>query len=150
MSKPLFVLNGPNLNMLGMREPTVYGHATLADVRRRVEARARALGFAVDFRQTNDEGELIGWIQQAREEAAGIIINAGALTHTSIAVLDALKAADLPAVEVHLSNIFRRESFRHRSYVAMAAVGSISGFGPASYELAVEAMAAILGERSRG
>ncbi|HXF53597.1 MAG TPA: type II 3-dehydroquinate dehydratase [Hyphomicrobiaceae bacterium] len=150
MPKPIFVLNGPNLNILGVREPSVYGHATLADVRRRVEERARALGLAVDFRQTNDEGELVGWIQQAREDAAGIIINAGALTHTSIAVLDALQAAGVPAVEVHLSNIFRRESFRHHSYVAMAAVGSISGFGPTSYELAVEAMATLLGERSGG
>jgi 3-dehydroquinate dehydratase-2 len=144
MSKPLFVLNGPNLNMLGVRQPAIYGHATLADIRRRVEGRARALGFEVDFRQTNEEGELVGWIQEARDKAAGLIINAGALTHTSVAVLDALNAVGLPVVEVHLSNIFRRESFRHHSYVAMAAVGSISGFGPASYELAVEAMAGVL------
>jgi len=148
MSKPIFVLNGPNLNMLGVREPAVYGHATLEDVRRRVEARAKALGFGVDFRQTNEEGELVGWIQEARDKAAGIIINAGALTHTSIAVLDALNAAAVPAIEVHLSNIFRRESFRHHSYVALAAAGSISGFGPASYELAVEAMAGLVGGQS--
>jgi 3-dehydroquinate dehydratase-2 len=148
MSKPLFVLNGPNLNMLGVRQPAIYGHATLADIRRRVAARAGALGFEVDFRQTNEEGELVGWIQEARDKAAGLIINAGALTHTSVAVLDALNAVGLPVVEVHLSNIFRRESFRHHSYVAMAAVGSISGFGPASYELAVEAMAGVLAGQS--
>jgi 3-dehydroquinate dehydratase-2 len=150
MSKPLFVLNGPNLNMLGVRQPAIYGQATLADVRRRVAARAGALGFEVDFRQTNEEGELVGWIQEARDKAAGLIINAGALTHTSVAVLDALSAVGLPVVEVHLSNIFRRESFRHHSYVGMAAVGSISGFGPASYELAVEAMAGVLAEASGG
>lgn len=146
MSKPLFVLNGPNLNMLGVREPALYGRATLEDVRGRAEARAKALGLEVDFRQTNEEGELIAWIQEAREKAVGIIINAGALTHTSIAILDALNAAAVPAIEVHLSNIFRRESFRHHSYVAMAAAGSISGFGPASYELAVEAMAELIGK----
>jgi 3-dehydroquinate dehydratase-2 len=145
MPKPIFVLNGPNLNMLGVREPAVYGHATLNDVRRLVEGRAKALGLEVDFRQTNHEGELVGWVQEAREKAAGIIINAGALTHTSVAVLDALNAAGVPAIEVHLSNIFRRESFRHHSYVAMAVVGSIAGFGPASYELAVEAMAGLVG-----
>jgi 3-dehydroquinate dehydratase-2 len=145
MPKPIFVLNGPNLNMLGVREPAVYGHATLDDVRRRVEARAKALGLDIDFRQTNHEGELVEWIQEAREKAAGIIINAGALTHTSVAVLDALNAAGLPAVEVHLSNIFRRETFRHQSYVAMAVTGSIAGFGAASYELAVEAMAGLVG-----
>ena len=145
MPKPIFVLNGPNLNMLGVREPAVYGHATLDDVRRRVEGRAKALGLDIDFRQTNHEGELVEWIQEAREKAAGIIINAGALTHTSVAVLDALNAAGVPAIEVHLSNIFRRESFRHHSYVAMAAAGSIAGFGPASYELAVEAMAGLVG-----
>jgi 3-dehydroquinate dehydratase-2 len=148
MPKPIFVLNGPNLNMLGLREPAIYGRATLDDVRRRVEARASALGLDVDFRQTNEEGELIGWIQEAREKAQGIIINAGALTHTSIGILDALNAAAVPAIEVHLSNIFRRENFRHHSYVAMAAAGSISGFGPASYELAVEAMAELIGKQT--
>jgi 3-dehydroquinate dehydratase-2 len=146
MPKPIYVLNGPNLNMLGVREPAVYGSATLEDVRRRAEARAKALGLGLDFRQTNEEGELVGWIQEARDKAAGIILNAGALTHTSIAILDALNAAAIPVIEVHLSNILRRESFRHHSYVAMAAVGSISGFGPAGYELALEAMAGLLGQ----
>lgn len=148
MPKPIYVLNGPNLNMLGAREPAIYGSATLEDVRRRVEAQAKALGLTTEFRQSNDEGELVGWIQEARDKAAGIILNAGALTHTSIAILDALSAAEVPTIEVHLSNIFRRESFRHHSYVAMAAVGSISGFGPKSYELAVEAMAELLGSVS--
>ncbi len=141
MAKPIFVLNGPNLNMLGTREPDVYGRDTLDDVRARTEARAAELGVAVDFRQTNHEGELIGWIQEARGTASGIILNAGSLTHTSIGVLDALSAAELPVIEVHLSNIFRRESFRHHSYVSLAAKGVICGLGVHGYELAVEAMA---------
>jgi len=144
MPKPILVLNGPNLNMLGVREPAVYGAETLADVRRRTEARAKALGLAVDFRQSNSEGELVTWIQEARESAAGIIINAGAYTHTSIAILDALNAAERPVIELHLSNVFRRESFRHQSYVSAAAQGVICGFGPKGYELAVEAMADLL------
>lgn len=141
MAKPVFVLNGPNLNLLGVREPEVYGRDTLADVQKRAEARAKALGLPIVFRQTNHEGELIGWIQEAREAASGIILNAGALTHTSIGVLDALQAAALPVIEVHLSNIFRRESFRHHSYVSLAARGVICGLGVKGYELALEAMA---------
>ena len=144
MSKPVFVLNGPNLNLLGKREPAVYGAETLADVRRRTEARAAALGLAVDFRQTNAEGTLVDWIQEAREGASGIVINAGAYTHTSVAVLDALNAAELPVVELHLSNIFRREPFRHTSYVSPAAQGLICSFGPRGYELAMDAMAGLL------
>jgi 3-dehydroquinate dehydratase-2 len=144
MPKPIFVLNGPNLNLLGVREPAIYGAETLADVRRRTEARAQVLGLAVDFRQSNHEGELVDWIQEARESASGVILNAGALTHTSVAILDALNAAEKPVIEVHLSNVFRREEFRHRSYVSAAARGVICGFGAKTYELAMEAMADIV------
>jgi 3-dehydroquinate dehydratase-2 len=149
MSKPVFVLNGPNLNLLGTREPAIYGGETLADVRRRTETRAKALGLEVDFRQANAEGTLVDWIQEARERASGIVINAGAYTHTSIAILDALNAAELPVVELHLSNVFRREPFRHTSYVTPAAQGLICGFGPKGYELAIEAMADLLA-KARG
>ena len=113
------------------------------------EAHAQSLGLAVDFRQTNHEGELVGWIQEARDKASGIVLNAGALTHTSIALLDALNAAELPAVEVHLSNVFKRESFRHHSYVSPAAVGVICGFGAKGYLLALEALAGILRRGAR-
>jgi len=150
MPKPIFVLNGPNLNMLGVREPAVYGRETLEDVRRRTETRAKGLGLAVDFRQSNVEGELVTWIQEARAAADGIILNAGAYTHTSIAILDALTAAEKPVIELHLSNVFRRESFRHHSYVSAAAQGVICGFGPMGYELAVEAMADLLGKLDSG
>jgi len=138
------VLNGPNLNLLGVREPAVYGHETLGDIEERCTARAAALHLQIDFRQTNHEGQLVDWIQEARESADGIVLNAGALTHTSVAVLDALSAADLPVIEVHLSNIFRRESFRHHSYVSLAANGVICGLGPQGYELALEAIAAMI------
>ena len=140
----VFVLNGPNLNMLGVREPATYGYDTLADVELRCSARATDLDLTIDFRQTNHEGQLVEWIHEAREAADGIILNAGALTHTSIAVLDALNAAELPVIEVHLSNIFRRESFRHHSYVSLAAVGVICGLGPQGYELALEAIASLI------
>jgi 3-dehydroquinate dehydratase-2 len=141
MPKPIFVLNGPNLNLLGRREPEVYGNATLDDVRQRVAARAAQHGLEVDFRQSNTEGEIVDWIQEARTAASGVIINAGAYTHTSVAILDALLAAEIPCVEVHLSNIFQREEFRHHSYISTACVGLICGFGVKSYELAVEALA---------
>ena len=144
MSKPIFVLNGPNLNMLGVREPSIYGKETLDDVRRLTETRAKALGLTVDFRQSNLEGELVTWIQEAREKACGIILNAAAYTHTSVAIMDALMAAERPVIELHLSNVFARESFRHHSYVAPAARGVICGFGAKGYELALEAMADIL------
>jgi len=140
----VFILNGPNLNLLGVREPATYGYDTLADVEQRCLARAKALDLSIEFRQTNHEGQLIDWIQEAREAADGIILNAGAFTHTSVAVLDALNAADLPVIEVHLSNIFRREHFRHRSYVSLAATGGIFGLGPQGYELALEAIAALI------
>ncbi|MBK5197322.1 MAG: type II 3-dehydroquinate dehydratase [Methyloceanibacter sp.] len=141
MAKPIYVLNGPNLNLLGSREPEVYGKETLDDVRARCERKAAALGFSIDFRQSNHEGELVAWIQEARNGAAGLIVNAGAFTHTSIAMLDALLACPIPSVEVHLSNIFTREPFRHHSYISKAVTGLICGFGAQSYELAIEALA---------
>lgn len=144
MAKPVFVLNGPNLNMLGQREPDVYGRDTLDDVRKRAEARAAALGLTVSFRQSNHEGELIGWIQEARSAASGIVLNAGSLTHTSIGILDALTASEVPVIEVHLSNIYRREAFRHHSYVSLAAKGVICGLGVQGYELALDAMAKLV------
>ena len=144
----VFILNGPNLNLLGVREPATYGYDTLADVEQRCLARANALDLAIDFRQTNHEGQMVDWIHEAREVADGIILNAGALTHTSVAVLDALNAADLPIIEVHLSNIFRRESFRHHSYVSLAANGGIFGLGPQGYELALEAVASLIEART--
>jgi 3-dehydroquinate dehydratase-2 len=140
----VFILNGPNLNLLGVREPATYGYDTLADVEMRCSARAAALDLVIDFRQSNHEGQIVDWIHEAREAAEGIILNAGALTHTSIAIHDALKAADLPIIEVHLSNIFRREPFRHHSYVSFAANGVICGLGPQGYELALEAVAALI------
>ena len=140
----VFVLNGPNLNLLGVRDPSIYGHDTLADIESRCLTRATALDVQIDFRQTNHEGQLVDWIQEARESADGIVLNAGALTHTSLAVLDALSAAGLPVIEVHLSNIFRREPFRHHSYVSLAARGVICGLGPQGYELALEAIASLI------
>lgn len=152
MAKPplVFVLNGPNLNMLGQREPSVYGRATLAEVEKSCRERADALGMAVDFRQTNHEGELVGWIQEARSAAAGIVINAGAYTHTSVAILDALMTAEKPVIEVHLTNVFRRETFRHHSYVSPAALGVIVGLGAQGYALALEALASQLRGKRRG
>ncbi|MBC8038010.1 MAG: type II 3-dehydroquinate dehydratase [Rhizobiales bacterium] len=147
---PVLVLNGPNLNLLGTREPAIYGSETLKDVEGRCAGRARTLGLTVDFRQTNTEGELVGWIQQAHGQASGIVINAGAYTHTSIALHDALRACNLPVVEVHLSNIYKREPFRHHSYVSPAANGVICGFGGHGYELAIEAIASILNANKKG
>ena len=140
MSKPIYVLNGPNLNLLGVREPHIYGTTTLDEVKTLCEARALQHGSAVVFRQSNHEGELVDWIQQARTEACAIVINPAAYGHTSIALLDALKAVELPVVELHLSNPAARESFRRRSYVSQAATGVIAGFGAAGYELAVDAV----------
>jgi 3-dehydroquinate dehydratase-2 len=147
MAKPIFVLNGPNLNLLGSREPEVYGKETLNDIRARCEQKAAKLGLDVDFRQSNHEGELVAWIQEAKDSAAGLIVNAGAFTHTSIAMLDALLAAGIPCVEVHLSNIFKREEFRHNSYISKAAQGVICGFGPASYDLGIEALAKLIDKK---
>ncbi|MCX7355660.1 MAG: type II 3-dehydroquinate dehydratase [Alphaproteobacteria bacterium] len=138
------VLNGPNLNMLGKREPNIYGRDTLADVEKACRAHAKTLGLALDFRQSNHEGELVGWIQEARGKAAGIVINAAALTHTSVALLDALQAAEVPTIEVHLSNIYRREPFRHHSYISRAAMGVICGLGPKGYLMALDALAGMV------
>jgi 3-dehydroquinate dehydratase-2 len=140
----VFVLNGPNLNLLGARDPAIYGLDTLADIEARCLARAEALDLLIDFRQSNHEGQLVDWIQEARESADGIVLNAGALTHTSVAILDALLASGLPIVEVHLSNIFRREGFRHHSYVSLAASGVICGLGAQGYELALDAIATLI------
>jgi 3-dehydroquinate dehydratase-2 len=147
MSKPIFVLNGPNLNLLGTREPEIYGKDTLDDIRARCERKAATLGHSIEFRQSNNEGELVSWIQEARDKASGLIINGGAFTHSSIAMLDAILASGIPCVEVHLSNLFRRESFRHRSYISRGAQGLICGFGALSYELGIEALAAMIGAK---
>ncbi len=141
MPAKILVLNGPNLNMLGTREPAVYGHETLDDVNALIQARAAELGVSVDCRQSNSEGELVTWIQQARGDAAAIIINAGAYSHTSIAIPDALRAAELPVYEVHLSNIYQRESFRHHSYISALAVAVLCGLGPDGYLYALTAAA---------
>jgi 3-dehydroquinate dehydratase-2 len=147
VSRTVAVLNGPNLNLLGQREPEIYGHGSLDDLKAATVARAKTHGLSADFRQSNDEGELVSAIQTARTSAAGIIINAAAYTHTSVAILDALLASDLPVIEVHLSNIYRREEFRHHSFVSRAATGVICGFGAHGYELAMDAMAQILDSR---
>jgi 3-dehydroquinate dehydratase-2 len=149
MTRRVYVLNGPNLNMLGVREPEIYGSETLADLRARTERAADANGLEIEFRQSNIEGEIVNWVQEARGNAQGIIINAGGYTHTSVAILDALQAVGLPVVEVHLSNIFRRDQFRQHSYVSLAATGVICGLGAKGYELAIEAMADILSKSTR-
>jgi len=145
MAPTILVLNGPNLNILGTREPDVYGHETMAEIEAACAKRASALGLEVEFRQSNSEGELVDWIQGARNGYAGLIVNAGAYTHTSVALLDALLACDVPVIEVHLSNILQREDFRHHSYVSKAARGLICGFGGFGYEMALEAAARMVG-----
>jgi 3-dehydroquinate dehydratase II len=140
----IYILNGPNLNLLGTREPEIYGHDTLASVEAACRAKAKALGFDMEFRQTNIEGELVNHIHDARGKAAGIVINAGAYTHTSVALHDAIKAVGIPTIEVHLSNVYKRESFRHHSFISPVAHGVICGFGPTSYELALEGLSSIL------
>ena len=139
MSKPIYVLSGPNLNLLGEREPEIYGHASLEDIRRLCEARAAAKGRQVVFRQSNHEGELIDWVQEARMEGAAVVINAAGYGHTSVALHDALRTLSIPVIDCHLSNPAAREEFRRASFVSLVAAGVVSGFGPASYELAVEA-----------
>jgi len=135
----ILFLNGPNLNLLGKREPEVYGRTTLADIEAKVRERAKKAGVEVDFRQTNLEGELVGWIQQAKGQFDVIVLNAAAYTHTSIALRDAISAVEVPTIEVHLSNIHAREEFRHKSLIAPVCRGQITGFGSNSYVLAVEA-----------
>jgi len=141
MTSTVFILNGPNLNLLGTREVEIYGSTSLADIGVMTKASAEALGLAVDFRQSNHEGELVDWIQEARGKADAIIINAAAYSHTSIAILDALQTFEGPIVEVHLSNIFKRESFRHHSHVSGVADGVICGLGAQGYVLALTAVA---------
>ena len=137
MSKPIYVLNGPNLNLLGQRQPEVYGRETLADVVRACEALALELGVGLRCLQSNHEGQLVDWVQEARGVAAGVIINAGAYTHTSVAILDALNAFEGPVIEVHISNIHKREAFRHHSYISARADGVIVGCGTEGYLLAL-------------
>lgn len=136
----ILVLNGPNLNLLGTREPEIYGTTTLDDIHQLMNKSALALGWQLDFRQSNQEGELVDWIQWGRDNADAIIINAGGYTHTSVAILDALRAAEKPVVEVHLSNLFQRETFRHHSYITPVALGLICGFGARGYVLALDAL----------
>ncbi len=142
------ILNGPNLNMLGLRQPEIYGRESLADVRQLCESALEPLGVSLDFRQTNGEGELVTWVQEARETADGIVINAGAHTHTSIALLDALLASAVPTVEVHMSNIHAREAFRRHSYVSRAAHGMICGFGAYGYVLGLRALHKVVTKES--
>jgi 3-dehydroquinate dehydratase-2 len=138
----VYVLNGPNLNLLGMREPEIYGSDTLDDIAGRLEDKAKALGLAIDMRQSNHEGHLIDWLHEAQaREAKAVILNAGAYTHTSLALYDAIRSIKTPVIEVHLSNPAAREAYRHHSYVGMAAKGVIAGFGASGYELALDAAA---------
>jgi 3-dehydroquinate dehydratase-2 len=141
MAKSVLVLNGPNLNLLGMREPETYGSQTLADIEAICHEAARAAGLGCDFRQSNHEGELVTWIQQARGTSDGIVINPAAYSHTSVAIHDALRAVAMPTIEVHLSNIYTREPFRHHSFVSPVVIGVICGLGATGYRLAIEALA---------
>ena len=141
---PIYVLNGPNLNLLGTREPEVYGTTTLPEIGKMVAARAKTHGLTTAFRQSNHEGDLVDWIQECRTEGCGLILNAGALTHTSVALYDACRAISHPIVEVHLSNPYAREPFRHRSFISKAANGVICGLGANGYVVAVDALAALL------
>lgn len=142
MAHNIHVINGPNLNLLGTREPEIYGTTTLADIEAMCDARAKSHGMSANCFQSNDEGELVNIIQQARNTASGLIINAGAYSHTSVAILDALQAVEAPIMEVHLSNIFAREEFRHHSYISGIAAGVICGLGAQGYEMAIDALAA--------
>jgi len=144
MTRTIFTLNGPNLNLLGKRQPEIYGSDTLADVAAACTALGAGLGLACDFRQSNHEGELVDWIHEAREKAAGIVINPAAYSHTSVAILDALNTFEGPVIEVHISNIHKREAFRHHSYVSLRADGVIAGCGVEGYELALRRMATLL------
>ncbi len=144
MAKPIYILNGPNLNLLGQREPGIYGAGSLDDISSSCGLLADELGVTVTFRQSNHEGELVDWIQEAGSSASGIIINAGAYTHTSIALHDAIRAGSPPVIELHLSNIHAREKFRHKSYISPVASGVIFGFGADGYLLAIRAMIGLL------
>ena len=142
MANTVYVLNGPNLNLLGLREPEIYGSDTLDDIAARLEDRAQELGMEVDLRQSNHEGHLVDWLHEAQaENAKAVILNAGALTHTSLALYDAIRSIRTPVIEVHISNPHAREAYRHKSFVAMAAKGTIAGLGTMGYELALDAAA---------
>jgi 3-dehydroquinate dehydratase-2 len=143
-TKKILVLNGPNLNLLGKRQPEIYGKATLADIEKQVRVLANELGVEVDFRQSNSEGELVGWIHEAASEFAAMVINPAAYTHTSLALRDAISAVGIPTIEIHLSNIYKREAFRHHSFIAEVAIGQIAGFGLQSYLLGLRAAVAQL------
>lgn len=145
----IYVLNGPNLNLLGSREPELYGRATLADIEEAVRAKASTRGWSIIFRQSNREGDLVDWVQEARDKALGLIINAGAYSHTSIALLDACRACEKPIIEVHLSNPYRREPYRRHSYVSEAANGVVCGFGATGYLLALEGLAELAGSQPK-
>ena len=145
---PIYVLNGPNLNLLGTREPEIYGRTTLADIEAATRARAVSHGLSIEFRQSNHEGELVDWIQEARLKGSAVILNAAAYTHTSVAIHDALKALDRPLIEVHLSNPFCREPFRHHSYVSPVATGVICGLKADGYLLAVDALANLIKDQT--
>ncbi|MDA5558894.1 type II 3-dehydroquinate dehydratase [Shimia sp. MMG029] len=145
MSSTIYILNGPNLNLLGKREPEIYGHDTLADVETACASVGEKIGLTVKLLQSNHEGELVDWIHEARDHAAGIIINPAAYSHTSVAILDALNTFDGPVLEVHISNIHKRETFRHHSYVSARAEGVIAGFGVEGYALAMRRMSTLLG-----
>ena len=147
MPKPIYVLSGPNLNLLGSREPDIYGTTTLEALRGLCEARAKALGHTIVFRQSNHEGELIDWVQEAGRDGAALVLNAAGYGHTSVALHDALRTLTIPVVDCHLSNPSAREAFRHASYVALSATGVVSGFGAKSYELAIEACADVIASR---
>ncbi len=149
MAKNIMVLNGPNLNLLGTRQPEVYGSETLGDVEAACIAKGQSLGFAVDFRQSNHEGRLVDSIQEARGPFAGIVFNPGAYTHTSIAIMDAIESVDIPVIEVHISNIHKREGFRHISYVSKVAVGVIAGLGTYGYLIGLQGLANFLDEHDR-
>lgn len=150
MPTTVYVLNGPNLNLLGTREPETYGRASLAEVEKLVRARAKDLGWAVEFRQSNHEGELVDWIQEAAaKRAVGVVINPAGYTTTSVAILDAILAVKIPVVEIHITNIHARESFRHDSYISKGAKAVVCGFGIAGYGLAIDGLAAMTGARSR-
>ena len=148
MSRTVYVLNGPNLNLLGKREPEIYGRETLADVEAACRALGDGLGLSVEFRQSNAEDEIIGWIHEARETAAAIVINPAAFTHTSVAIMDALNACKCPVIEVHISNVHRREAFRHHSYVSLTATAVMAGFGTHGYQLALRHVARLVGEKT--
>jgi 3-dehydroquinate dehydratase-2 len=148
MSRTVYILNGPNLNLLGKREPEIYGRETLADVEAACRTLAGELGLKIEFRQSNAEHEIIGWIHEARETAAAIVINPAAFTHTSVAIMDALNACKCPVIEVHISNVHRREAFRHHSYVSLTATAVMAGFGTHGYQLALRHVARLVGEKT--